>query len=225
MDNSSIDATTDNSGMETEDNSDDDILTNNNNDDNEDESDDEDVVNEAMRIIEGGGEQNTTAALLDTSIRTEGDINADITPPVDDGTGAGAAPSSVSGKKRANSEVSTASAAANNNTAADDNAKQPPTKKKKTNSEKKKARKACEGLTIPFRTIKRIMKSDPSVGIIQNDAAIVVTAALEHFVKDFAVKSLNLAKEKGRNNFIKYDDVAEVRAADRSLNFLDMAIP
>ena len=179
-----------------------------------------------MRIIEGGGEQNTTApALLDTSIRTEGDINADITPPVDDGTGAGAAPSSVPGKKRANSEVSTASAAANNNTAADDNAKQPPTKKKKPNSEKKKARKACEGLTIPFRTIKRIMKSDPSVGIIQNDAAIVVTAALEHFVKDFAVKSLNLAKEKGRNNFIKYDDVAEVRAADRSLNFLDMAIP
>ena len=83
---------------------------------------------------------------------------------------------------------------------------------------------AAKGLTIPFRTIKRIMKSDPDIGIIQNDAAIVVTAALECFVKDFSVKSFEIAKRKGRY-FIKYDDVAEARAADRTLSFLDLLIP
>ena len=84
---------------------------------------------------------------------------------------------------------------------------------------------AAKGLTIPFRTIKRIMKMDvENIGIVQNDAAIVATAALEHFVKTIAVKSLELATSKGRNT-IKYDDVAEVRANDRSLSFLDLLLP
>mmetsp|Transcript_16477 Transcript_16477/g.25844 ORF Transcript_16477/g.25844 Transcript_16477/m.25844 type:complete len:91 (-) Transcript_16477:1682-1954(-) len=68
------------------------------------------------------------------------------------------------------------------------------------------------------------VKTDKDIGIIQNDAAIVATAALEQFVKDFATKSLALATRKGRNT-IKYDDVAEVRASDRSLSFLDMLLP
>ncbi|KAL3806358.1 hypothetical protein ACHAXA_001890 [Cyclostephanos tholiformis] len=65
---------------------------------------------------------------------------------------------------------------------------------------------------------------DPSVGIVQNDAAIVVAAAAEHFVKEFAVRSLEVAKEKGRN-IVKYEDVATVRANDRSLSFLDLLMP
>lgn len=83
---------------------------------------------------------------------------------------------------------------------------------------------SSSGLTIPFRTIKRLMKTDPAVGIVQNDAAIVVAAAAEHFVKQFAVKSLEVARAKGRN-IVKYEDVATARANDRSLSFLDLLMP
>jgi len=83
---------------------------------------------------------------------------------------------------------------------------------------------SSSGLTIPFRTIKRLMKMDPAVGIVQNDAAIVVAAAAEHFVKQFAVKSLEVARAKGRN-IVKYEDVATARANDRSLSFLDLLMP
>lgn len=83
---------------------------------------------------------------------------------------------------------------------------------------------ANKNLTIPFRTIKRIMKIDDSIGIIQNDAAILVTAAMEHFVKEMASRSLEKAKKAGRNT-IKYEDVAEVRSEDRTLSFLDLLIP
>jgi histone H3/H4 len=83
---------------------------------------------------------------------------------------------------------------------------------------------SSSGLTIPFRTIKRLMKTDPAVGIVQNDAAIVVAAAAEHFVKKFAVKSLEVARAKGRN-IVKYEDVATARANDRSLSFLDLLMP
>jgi len=52
----------------------------------------------------------------------------------------------------------------------------------------------------------------------------VVTAALEMFVKNFAQQSLQLAANNGRN-IIKYEDVATVRANDRSLSFLDLLLP
>ena len=68
------------------------------------------------------------------------------------------------------------------------------------------------------------MKIDSTIGIVQNDAAIVVTAALEHFVKDLASRSLELAKGKGRNT-IKYDDVAEVRVNNHAMSFLDLLMP
>eukprot|EP00571_Detonula_confervacea_P012594 CAMPEP_0172312562 /NCGR_PEP_ID=MMETSP1058-20130122/17957_1 /TAXON_ID=83371 /ORGANISM="Detonula confervacea, Strain CCMP 353" /LENGTH=185 /DNA_ID=CAMNT_0013026061 /DNA_START=101 /DNA_END=658 /DNA_ORIENTATION=+ len=122
-------------------------------------------------------------------------------------------PNSPPSKKRSNSEISDPTPSKMTESG----------KKKKYNSGKPR-QPAAKGLTIPFRTIKRIMKIDSAIGIIQNDAAIVATAALEHFVKEFAVKSLELAKSKGRNT-IKYDDVAEVRANDRSLSFLDLLLP
>ncbi|KAL9179528.1 hypothetical protein ACHAXT_008818 [Thalassiosira profunda] len=83
---------------------------------------------------------------------------------------------------------------------------------------------SVKGLAIPFRTIKRIMKLDSSLGIVQNDAAIVATAALELFVERMAKKSLELSQKKGRNT-IKYDDVAEARAGDPAMSFLDLLLP
>ena len=164
-------------------------------------------------------ELNTT---LDTANGDEkiGSIGTDINPPVQPKEEKKSTSPTTLGKKRANSEVS-----ADPITSSD----APASKKKKpstntTDSAKKERPKACQGLTIPFRTIKRIMKIDTSIGIVQNDAAIVVTAALEHFVKELATKALKLSEKKGRGT-IKYEDVAEVRAADRSLSFLDLLIP
>lgn len=132
----------------------------------------------------------------------ETSLATDVTPPPQ------------SSRKRSNSDVSEAHPSA----ALADSAR------KKTYNDGQPRRPAAKGLTIPFRTIKRIMKLDADIGIIQNDAAIVCTAALELFVKEFATKSLDIAKRKGRNT-IKYDDVAEARANNRALSFLDLLMP
>lgn len=164
-------------------------------------------------------ELNTT---LDTADGDEkiGSTDTDTKPPPQPTEETKSASPTTSGKKRANSEVS-ADPVTSSEIA-------PASKKKKTStntdSSKKERPKACQGLTIPFRTIKRIMKIDTRVGIVQNDAAIVVTAAMEHFVKELATKALKKSEKKGRGT-IKYEDVAEVRAADRSLSFLDLLIP
>jgi len=167
-------------------------------------------------------ELNTTLDIADGQRDKKiGSIGTNIKPPVQPTEGTKSTSPTTSGKKRANSEVSADPVTSNDPT--------PASKKKKTStnttdSAKKERPKACQGLTIPFRTIKRIMKIDTSVGIVQNDAAIVVTAALEHFVKELATKALKLSEKKGRGT-IKYEDVAEVRAADRSLSFLDLLMP
>lgn len=57
---------------------------------------------------------------------------------------------------------------------------------------------AVRGLTIPFRAVKRIMKLDPDIGTVQNEAAILVTLASELFVKSLAKESYLNAKSRGR---------------------------
>ncbi len=91
-------------------------------------------------------------------------------------------------------------------------------------SAKKTRQPAAKGLFVPFRTVKKIMQQDPDINIIQNDAAIMVTAATGLFLKEFTEKSLESCKKKGRNT-IKYDDVAEVRANNKNYSFLDMLLP
>ena len=83
---------------------------------------------------------------------------------------------------------------------------------------------AVRDLTLPYRPIKRTMKLDPSVGIVQNDAAYLVTYATELFIKKMAKDSQELALKKGRS-IIKYDDLAEARAKTKAFSFLDMLIP
>ena len=188
-----------------------------NNEDVDESDNEEDDDGDDATTGEGGRDQSVLDTTFDTAGTGDGDEDiishaTDLTPPP---------PSS---KKRSNSEISEPN---NNTTQSSGEAAAPPaTKKKKTSGEGgvRQRQPATKGLTIPFRTIKRIMKIDDSLGIVQNDAAIITTAALEHFVKTLAVKSLELAKSKGRNT-IKYDDVAEVRAADRSLSFLDLLMP
>jgi histone H3/H4 len=54
-------------------------------------------------------------------------------------------------------------------------------------------------LGIPFRAIKRIMKIDPDIATVQNEAAMVTTYALELFVKKIVNESYLNAKKRGRN--------------------------
>lgn len=83
---------------------------------------------------------------------------------------------------------------------------------------------AVKGLTIPFRTVKKAMKLDPDIPIVQNEAAIMTTMAAELFLKSLAKESQQIAKNRGRNT-IRYEDVAEARSNDPALAFLQTLIP
>lgn len=78
---------------------------------------------------------------------------------------------------------------------------------------------------LPLRNIKRIMRLNEDVGMVQNEAAILVQAAAELFTKQFAVDSLSTAKSNGRKNTIKYEDVAETRSSKERLSFLEPLLP
>jgi len=79
-------------------------------------------------------------------------------------------------------------------------------------------------LEIPFRAIRRLMKVDKDIGTVQNEAAMVATYAVELFVEKIVNESNANAKKRGRNT-VKYEDLAEVRASHRNLNFLDTLLP
>lgn len=80
------------------------------------------------------------------------------------------------------------------------------------------------GLEIPFRTVKKAMKLDPDVPIVQTEAALMVTVAAELFVKSLAAESYKNAKARGKN-VIQYSDVAEGRTKKPSLAFLQTLLP
>ena len=83
---------------------------------------------------------------------------------------------------------------------------------------------SVHGLTIPFRTIKKAMKLDPDIPIVQNEAAIMTTVAVELFLKRLVVQSNQNAKNRGRNT-VRYEDVAEARTTDNALSFLEPLLP
>ncbi len=58
---------------------------------------------------------------------------------------------------------------------------------------------SVKDLGIPFRAIKRIMKIDPDIMVVQNEAAIITTYALELFVQKIVHESYINAKKRGRN--------------------------
>jgi len=62
---------------------------------------------------------------------------------------------------------------------------------------------AVSGLTIPFRTVKKVMKLDPDIPIVQNEAAIMTTLASELFLQALAQESHKNARARGRNT-IRY---------------------
>jgi histone H3/H4 len=94
-----------------------------------------------------------------------------------------------------------------------------------TNSAKKQGcASSVTGLTIPFRTVKKAMKLDPDIPIVQNEAAIMTTYAVELFLQRLAKESFRNAKNRGRNT-VRYEDVAEARTSDQAFAFLEPLLP
>ena len=91
-------------------------------------------------------------------------------------------------------------------------------------SSKRSRPPSVAGLEIPFRTVKKAMKLDPEVPIVQTEAALMVTVAAELFVKSLAAESFKNAKARGKN-VIQYADVAEGRTKKNSLAFLQTLLP
>lgn len=80
-----------------------------------------------------------------------------------------------------------------------DSAQKQPAKKKRVPPKSKKTRSpAVKGLTIPFRSVKRTMKLDPSIATVQQEAAIITTLAAELFLKSLAKEAHQNAKSRGR---------------------------
>jgi len=91
-------------------------------------------------------------------------------------------------------------------------------------SVKKGRTPSVKGLTIPFRTVKKAMKLEPETPIVQNEAAIMTTFAVELFLKKLAVDAFRNAKNRGRNT-VRYEDVAEARTNNKALSFLEPLLP
>ena len=72
-------------------------------------------------------------------------------------------------------------------------------KRKRSSGRKDDGIPGVKDLGIPFRAIKRIMKIDPDIATVQNEAAMVTTYALELFVKKIVNESYLNAKKRGRN--------------------------
>lgn len=72
------------------------------------------------------------------------------------------------------------------------------TRRSPKDSAKRGRSPAVRGLTIPFRAVKRVMKLDPDIATVQNEAAVLVTLAAELFVKSLAKQSYLNAKSRGR---------------------------
>ena len=98
-------------------------------------------------------------------------------------------------------------------------------KKAAAGSSAKKGRTpSVQGLAIPFRTIKKSMKLDPDIPIVQNEAAIMTTMAVELFLKRLAQQAFRNAKNRGRNT-VRYEDIAEARTKSKALAFLEPILP
>jgi histone H3/H4 len=146
--------------------------------------------------------------------------------------------SNASGKTDATPDTALASSTASGTTAAATAATTTPASKRTTTPKTGKSGGASgtstgkrqgrtpsvSGLTIPFRTVKKAMKLDPDIPIVQNEAAIMTTIAVELFLKRLAKESYRNAKNRGRNT-VRYEDVAEARTRNPALAFLEPLLP
>lgn len=127
--------------------------------------------------------------------------------------------------KSMNAEEDVASVTSRKTDGTPDTTKAKSHKAASSSSTKKQGRApSVAGLTIPFRTVKKAMKLDPDIPIVQNEAAIMTTFAVELFLKRLAKESCRNARNRGRNT-VRYEDVAEARTSNKALAFLETLLP
>lgn len=83
---------------------------------------------------------------------------------------------------------------------------------------------APAALLIPKASIKRIMKLDPDTKQLSQDAIMLMAKATELFVDKLAKASHAMAVANKRKT-IKYEDIADARLSDKSMEFLDGVVP
>lgn len=86
------------------------------------------------------------------------------------------------------------------------------------------AQMKAEPLVIPKAAVKRIMKLDGDVNQVANDAVILVAKATELFMDKFTREAYAQSVRKNRRT-LKYEDVADARVNDPSLEFMKGVIP
>ncbi|EGB08239.1 hypothetical protein AURANDRAFT_17325, partial [Aureococcus anophagefferens] len=79
-------------------------------------------------------------------------------------------------------------------------------------------------LLIPKAAVKRIMKLDPEVNQVANDAVILVAKATEMFLEKFSAEARAQATLRSRTT-VKYEDIADTVSGDKNYEFLATVIP
>ncbi|TID00318.1 putative transcription factor C16C4.22 [Colletotrichum higginsianum] len=79
---------------------------------------------------------------------------------------------------------------------------------------------------LPLARVKKIIGTDPDIGICSNNAAFVITLATEMFIQHLASEGHNMAKaeRKPRRN-VQYKDLATAVNHHDNLEFLEDVIP
>ncbi|KAF4920226.1 DNA polymerase epsilon subunit C [Colletotrichum viniferum] len=79
---------------------------------------------------------------------------------------------------------------------------------------------------LPLARVKKIIATDPDIGICSNNAAFVITLATEMFIQYLANEGQNMAKmdRKPRRN-VQYKDLANAVNHHDNLEFLEDVIP
>ncbi|KAK2040127.1 histone-like transcription factor and archaeal histone [Colletotrichum somersetense] len=79
---------------------------------------------------------------------------------------------------------------------------------------------------LPLTRVKKIIGTDPDIGICSNNAAFVITLATEMFIQHLAAEGHNMAKaeRKPRRN-VQYKDLATAVNHHDNLEFLEDIIP
>lgn len=85
-------------------------------------------------------------------------------------------------------------------------------------------RPKADALLIPKAAIKRIMKLDPEVNQVANDAVILVAKATEMFLEKFANEA-RLCAEARASPTVKYQDLSDACHADANYEFLTTVLP
>ena len=150
----------------------------------EDEQDAMSTSKRQLNEADDGG--STKSAPSDTAISTDKASETVLEPPTsskaDSQSSKASAPKDSTSKSRGKQSGKEESGEKKKPAAGQVGVKRPRTKQQHIVTNRKGRTPSIAGLTIPFRTVKKAMKLDPDIPIVQNEAAILTTLAAELYV-------------------------------------------